>query len=92
MSGRSLCSKCGVNPPTTGHRWCSLCKTEQRSGSIEARVSQARASGFGEGIEAMRETLALEFALRVGNSEVTGLEVAKVIRLAPRPQLKPQPA
>jgi hypothetical protein len=87
-SAKALCSKCGVNPPTTGHRWCSLCKTEQRSGSIEARVSQARASGFGEGIEAMRETLALEFALRVGSAEVTGLEVAKVIRLAPRPQLR----
>jgi hypothetical protein len=40
----------------------------------------------------MRETLALEFALRVGNVEITGIEVAKVIRLAPRPQLKPQPA
>jgi tRNA(Ile2) C34 agmatinyltransferase TiaS len=90
MSGKNppVCTKCGERPAAPGQRWCSICKNENRSASITVQISQARASGFGEGIEAMRETLALEFALRVGNVEITGMEVAKVIRLAPRPQLR----
>lgn len=80
------CSKCQVFPRTAKHSWCLECQSEHQVNYRNTLKQQAEGSGFGKGIDAMRETLALEFE-RLGPVVVICSEVAALIRNAPRPQL-----
>ena len=44
-AARALCTKCGVNPPEDGRRWCEPCTVERREDD-RARYEQAAASGL----------------------------------------------
>lgn len=79
-----LCSKCQIYPPIAGQSWCVRCDRASREAALERKLSQSEAAGFARGIDAMRETLALEFE-RWGTVTVRCSEVAGAIRKAPRP-------
>lgn len=87
MPDERICSKCNLFPATRNHRWCLECKAENQASNRQAKDALARAKGYGEGVEAMRETLAAEFE-RLGGALVTCVEVSKVIRVSPRPSLR----
>jgi hypothetical protein len=82
-----ICSKCKVFPATAKHPWCLECRAENQAANREAKDTLAHTKGYGEGVEAMRETLAVEFE-RLGTAVVTCLEVSKAIRVSPRPNLR----
>ena len=82
-----ICSKCRLFPATNKHPWCLECKAENQAKNREAKDALARVKGYGEGVDAMRETLAAEFE-RLGTAVVTCLEVSKAIRVSPRPSLR----
>ena len=44
-AARALCTKCGINPPEDGRRWCELCLVERREDD-RARYEKAAASGL----------------------------------------------
>jgi hypothetical protein len=84
-----LCSRCKEKEAPIGQRWCSRCRAAGNREAEEAKLSQAHGKGFGEGADAMRQTLAMEFD-RLGIMQVWCHEVSAVIRRAPRPQRQVQ--
>lgn len=81
-----ICCKCRVKPSADKQRWCAECFAAYQMGHAQTKLAQARGVGFSDGVEAMRETLALEFQ-RLGFATVSCAEVAGAIRRAPRPQI-----
>ena len=84
---RTVCTKCERNSPVQGQAWCAGCFAAYQKSYAQTKLAQAEGQGFSAGVEAMRETLAMEFQ-RLGFANVSCAEVAGAIRRAPRPILR----
>ncbi len=79
-----LCEKCEQRPRAKSHTWCSDCKAEAQSRYMASRDGMFQAKGFAQGVSALREALASEFA-RLGTGYFRGDECAALVRTAAAP-------
>ncbi len=80
----ALCSKCGERPRGQSHDWCNECKSELQKRYNGDRNRMLKAQGYTQGVSALREALASEFA-RLGAGYFRGDECAALVRHAPAP-------
>lgn len=84
-----LCSKCKLKPRADAEStnpWCNDCKTKYQKEYKELIARRSSERAFIAGVEAMRQTLALEFS-RLGKIAFSGREVAFAVVHTPRPQM-----
>ena len=71
--------------PDATNRHCQSCRTAAQRRYMADKNEQQKGKGFSEGIEAMRELLAREFAAFGEGGHFSGKEAARLIRQAPGP-------
>jgi len=86
MESTDQCSKCSTTLDTEGYpKWCKACRAKYKREYESLKGDMAASRGFSQGVEAMAQTLALEFG-RKGPAMVSCSEVAGAIQVAPRPR------
>lgn len=83
-----LCSRCSKDLDTEGSpNWCKACRAKYQREYKELIAKRTSERAFNAGVEAMRQTLAMEFS-RHGRVMLSGQEVAFAINNSPRPQIQ----
>ena len=80
MANDKRCSKEGCDRPAARGKdaWCLECRAAYQREYTETKLVQARGAGFGDGCEAMRESLVKTF---------DAMGRAQIVRQAMRPSL-----
>jgi hypothetical protein len=88
MANDKTCSKDGCDRPAARGKdaWCLECRAAYQREYTETKLVQARAAGFGDGCEAMREALVATFDA-MGRAQISAGEAVGVVRQAMRPTL-----
>lgn len=82
------CNKCSAPIDTTGYpKWCKACRAKYKREYTDTVEAMTAARAFNQGVDAFRETLAMEFA-RHGKAPLTGTQVSWIISNSPRPTYK----
>lgn len=84
----ATCSRCSKELDTEGSpNWCKACRAKYQREYKDLIARRSSEKAYNAGVEAMRQTLALEFS-RIGKAILTGREIAFAISHAPRPTMQ----
>lgn len=83
---KRLCSRCKNTRVGGDGKYCRECRAAYQAEYREMELRRERIGGCGEGVEAMRATLANEFE-RQAFALVRCTDVADAIRRAPKPSI-----
>lgn len=79
-----LCTKCGLNPKTRTHLWCTECRRDYGKRQRVEQLTRAERRGFLLGARVMRDEVVALF-MRLSDSGMNGVSAAQLVQARLQP-------